>query len=86
MNTFSMISAGRLALAIVAIALLGGCAASGSSTMAARPTPGNQSTLNGPRDADYMAAVERLARVRGVHVVWVNPPPEKGKTYIADSQ
>lgn len=74
MNTFSMISAPRIATAVAAIALLAGCATTGASL--ATKSDGITRT-----DRDYVRAVENAARYKGVRVVWVNPPPELGKRY-----
>ncbi len=68
MNTFSMISARRIATAVAAIALLAGCATNGASL--ATKSDGITRT-----DRDYVHAVENVARYKGVRVVWVNPPP-----------
>ncbi len=65
----------RILLALGAVALLAGCASSGSS-MVAKGGSGFRS------DADYMYAVEKNARHKGVQVVWINPPSEEGKNYI----
>lgn len=55
-------------LVVCAVVLAAGCASSGASGLAARPTPSIQ------EDAAYVAAVEQVARRRGVSVRWVNPP------------
>lgn len=75
MNTFSMISALRIATAVAAIALLTGCATNGASLA----TKSDSITRT---DRDYVRAVENAARYKGVRVVWVNPPPELGKRYL----
>ena len=76
MNAFGMSSRVKTVAAVVAVALLAGCASSGSS-MAVRGD-GYKRT-----DADYVTAVEQLAKRRGVRVLWVNPPHEMGKDYTA---
>jgi hypothetical protein len=35
-------------------------------------------------DQLYMAQVEKIARRRGIEVVWVNPPPPKREELLAD--
>ncbi len=74
MNTFSMISARRIATAAAAVVLLAGCATNGASLA----TKSDGITRS---DRDYVLAVESAARYKGVRVVWVNPPPELGKRY-----
>ena len=75
MNAFRPLRATSLIALVAASAFLVGCASTGSS-MAAR-SPANKLQ----RDLDYMAAVESGARSKGVRVVWVNPPYERGKRY-----
>jgi hypothetical protein len=73
MKALRMVSVGWATLALGAVAFLSGCASTGSAAMA----QGNKIQ----RDRDYMAAVEHAARGRGVNVVWVNPPYERGREY-----
>lgn len=65
----------RTVFVLAALALLAGCA---SSSEFAKARSGFHS------DADYMYAVESIARQKGVQVVWINPPTEEGKNYLAD--
>ena len=65
----------RKLFVLAAFATLTGCAASGSSEFA-RSAPAFEN------DADYMYAVESIARQKGVQVVWINPPSETGKDYV----
>jgi hypothetical protein len=76
MNAFGMNSRVKTVIVLLAATLLAGCASSGSS-MAVRGE-GFKRT-----DADYITAVEQMAKKRGVRVYWVNPPQELGKDYSA---
>jgi uncharacterized protein YceK len=78
MNAFRTIPSVRLVLASTALALLAGCASSGSSLAA----KGGHSGIR--NDADYVYAVEHQAKRRGVKVVWVNPPTEQGRDYVSN--
>lgn len=77
MKSFSIVSAGRIAAALVAVVWLAGCAGNG----AALGVKSDGITRN---DLDYMAAVQNAARSKGVRVVWINPPPELGKRYLRE--
>ena len=66
----------RKLFVLAAVATLAGCASSGTSEFA-RSAPRLEN------DADYMYAVESVARQKGVQVVWINPPSETGKNYVA---
>lgn len=57
---------------LVVVASLAGCA---STSNTARMGQGNFA------DADYMYAVESIARHKGVDVVWINPPDEEGRDF-----
>ena len=76
MNAFGMKSRVKTVVVLLAATMLAGCASSGSS-MAVRGGGFKHS------DADYIAAVEQMAKKRGVRVYWVNPPQELGKDYSA---
>lgn len=76
MNAFGMNSRVKTLVVLLAATLLAGCASSGSS-MAVRGEGFKHS------DADYITAVEQMAKKRGVRVYWVNPPQELGKDYSA---
>lgn len=76
MNAFRIPSRLTTIALLAAATLLAGCASGGASL--AKRGDGYKRT-----DADYVTAVEQLARRRGVHVVWVNPPHEQGKNYTA---
>ena len=76
MNAFRIDSRVKTVFVLVAATLLAGCASSGSS-MAVRGEGYKRA------DADYVIAVEQMARKRGVRVYWMNPPQELGKDYTA---
>lgn len=65
----------RKVMALAALASLAGCAATESTARL-----GGQDKLD--NDADYMYAVESIARQKGVQVVWINPPSEEGVDYL----
>lgn len=67
----------RIALLAVVAVFFSGCAAQSSNVRHGTKVK---------KDRDYVAAVERAARARGVQVVWVNPPPELGKNYLRSAQ
>mgnify|MGYP000865277614 CR=1 FL=1 len=58
----------HIALASSVLALLAGCA--GTHEMTKAPAP--QQTLTA--EQQYIAYVERIAKRRGIHLTWVNPP------------
>jgi uncharacterized lipoprotein YajG len=70
----------RKVFVLAAVLMLAGCASSGSSEL----TRHSGSKLQ--NDADYMYAVESVARQKGVQVVWINPPSEDGTDYLAHSK
>jgi hypothetical protein len=72
MNALGKGSRIRIVAATLAAVLLAGCASSGS-TLATRDA-GYKRTK-----AEYVAAVEQLAKRRNVRVLWVNPPHEIGQ-------
>ncbi len=63
----------KLRIAVVLLPILGLAAC---TTMDERSTyiPSERSQSIMDNDATYVAAVERIARDRGIEVVWVNPP------------
>ena len=65
----------RKMFVLAAVATLAGCASGGTSEFA-------RSSPKFENDADYMYAVESIARQKGVQVVWINPPSETGKDYV----
>ena len=66
----------RKVMAVVALASLAGCAATESTARLGQDKLDN--------DADYMYAVESIARQKGVQVVWINPPNEEGVDYLSN--
>lgn len=63
----------RMIPVAVGALVLAGCASSGGLA-SAPPPPSADSQSRLVTDARYVAYVERQARMRGVEVVWVNPP------------
>lgn len=61
----------RMALVAIPVLALSACASSGGMAVAHQAQPHSAKLIT---DADYIAYVERKARLRGVEVVWVNPP------------
>lgn len=59
-----------LLLATIVVAALAGCATTSEAALA----PGEEKVVS---DAEYMAAVERIAKRRGIIVRWVNPPSKR---------
>ena len=66
----------RKLFAVALVASLAGCATTDSTARLDR----THSKFHA--DADYMYAVESIARHKGVQVVWINPPTEEGKNYV----
>lgn len=68
----------RLRIAVLSLSVLGlaACAGTQSKTAYVAPaTVGAAPAAAAPsRDDAYVAQVERIARRRGIGVVWVNPP------------
>lgn len=60
------------ALAVGALGLLSGCAGMADNTRLAQA---NQPSRT---DMAYVNAVEQVAKYRGVHVHWINPPTVRG--------
>ncbi|MBJ6979995.1 hypothetical protein [Luteimonas sp. MC1895] len=56
---------------------LSACASSGGMASAPGPATGPQQGERILTDGEYVSAVERVARSRGVHVQWVNPPQRR---------
>ena len=57
--------------------VLSACASSGGMASAPGPAASPQQGERILTDGEYVSAVERLARSRGVHVQWVNPPQRR---------
>lgn len=79
MNVQCMMSATRIALAATALVVLAGCASDGSARL-------NRHEGVMRNDAEYIGAVEQIARRRGVRVVWMNPPEKRAKGLVTERE
>jgi hypothetical protein len=79
MKAFDMVSAARTALAAVALVLLAGCAADGTAKL-------NRHEGVMRNDAEYIGAVEQIAKRRGVRIVWMNPPEKRTKGLVTERE
>lgn len=65
-------------LGIAFLSLVGLAACTGTDTRSTYVEPvavgGGEAAATMERDAQYIARVERLARIRGVQVYWIHPP------------
>lgn len=64
-------------IAVLSLSVLGLAACAGTQTRSSYVEPASvapQATAEMSRDDRYIATVERIARRRGIGVVWVNPP------------
>lgn len=68
-----------LRIAAVSLSALLLCACAGTQQMTSTsPPPAEPLAESGmTRDQLYVAYVERVARRRGIHVMWVNPPQKR---------
>ncbi|MGO1068588.1 hypothetical protein [Lysobacter sp. CA199] len=68
-----------LRVAVLSLSILGLAACAGTPTKTAYAAPGlSKHAIEGmDRDSQYVSAVERVARRRGIDVVWVNPPDRR---------
>jgi hypothetical protein len=66
----------RLAVVVSTCGLLAACASSGGTASAPPPEQRQQLTA----EQQYIAYVERIAKRRGIHLTWVNPPRIEEKT------
>ena len=64
----------RMAVLSTAAVLLAACASTGEKTSYAPQPQGAYPETRIATDDAYMARVEFLARRRGIHLTWVNPP------------
>jgi hypothetical protein len=64
----------RLAVVVSSCGLLAACASAGG-TASAPPPEQRQLTA----EQQYIAYVERVAKRRGIHLTWVNPPRAEEK-------
>lgn len=62
--------------ALAAAAFLG---ASGCATTSPETTEGRTALVAAPLDVAYIAAVDHVAKQRGVRVIWVNAPRRTGE-------
>ena len=70
----------RIAVALAATLVLGGCASmrDDNTTTYVVPPASSQATVQD--DTAYMQKVEQQARMRGIDVRWINPPTKRIKT------
>ncbi|MEH6417608.1 hypothetical protein [Pseudomonas sp. CGJS7] len=68
-----------LRVAVLSLSMLGLAACAGTQTKTAHTAaPMSAHPAASPdRDSVYVATVERVARRRGIDVVWVNPPDRR---------
>lgn len=73
------------ALALLSLSLIGlaGCASMGEQAARAAPQPVSQTKLLADADQVYVTRIERIARRRGIEVVWVNPPNSVKRDLVA---
>ena len=64
----------RVAMLSFSVVMLSACTTTGGMADAPPPTP----------EERYIAEVERIARIRGIEVVWVNQPAAKAN-WVASS-
>ncbi|MDH5824397.1 hypothetical protein QFW77_15595 [Luteimonas sp. RD2P54] len=65
----------RCTFAALALLVLAGCTSTqGSAGYRTMPEPAQPGSPAFERDVAYIASVERVARMRGIDVRWVNPP------------
>jgi len=86
MKTFAGSCVTSLGMISLSVLLFTGCASNGT----ARATPPVPESAPGQADrhdvnARYVAAVERLARLRGAQVVWVNKPLKRVSGTVANA-
>ena len=69
----------RLRIAVLSLSVLGLSACAGSQTKSSyvEPSLSKHAVAGMTRDDRYVSAVERLAKRRGIEVVWVNPPDRR---------
>ena len=64
-------------VAVLSLSVLGLAACAGTQSRSSYAEPAAMAPASAPalsRDDRYIATVERIARRRGIGVVWVNPP------------
>ncbi|ALN90488.1 MULTISPECIES: hypothetical protein [Lysobacter] len=64
---------------VLSLSILGlaACAGTQSKSTYVEPSMSNHQIAGMSRDDRYVSAVERLARKRGIEVMWVNPPDRR---------
>lgn len=73
-----------LRMAVLSLAVLGLAACAGTQARSTYvPEPKTPSIMDG--DEEYMAYVERIARRRGIEVVWVNLPRKTAEQVAQES-
>ena len=71
----------RVVLLAAAVVVLAGCASHGMATRQGQP---QMNQAGEEVDLQYVAAVEAVARSRGVDVRWVHPPTKRPKLAVND--
>lgn len=68
-----------LRVAVLSLSVLGLSACAGSQTKSSyvEPSLSKHAVAGMTRDERYVSAVERVAKRRGIEVVWVNPPDRR---------
>ncbi|WP_368562227.1 hypothetical protein [Pseudoxanthomonas sp. UTMC 1351] len=64
----------RIAAISFVVMLLGACAGTQEMTSTGAPASEPQAQPELTSDQLYIAYVERIAKRRGIHLTWVNPP------------
>ncbi|WP_119717661.1 hypothetical protein [Cognatilysobacter tabacisoli] len=63
-----------LRVAVLSLSILGLAACASTGGTASAPPPPERAPSVMDKDQAYIAAVERIARIRGIQVQWVNMP------------
>lgn len=69
----------RIAAVSFAAMLLGACAGTREMTSTGAPASEPKAQPELTSDQQYIAYVERIAKRRGIHLTWVNPPKTSEK-------
>ncbi|MGJ7903585.1 hypothetical protein [Lysobacter sp. 1R34A] len=64
----------RIAVLSLSVLGLAACAGTHTKTSYAEPSVSKHAIAGMSRDERYVSAVERVAKRRGIEVVWINPP------------
>lgn len=72
-------------LTLVSLSLIGlaGCASMEKQAVATAPQSAAQPAMLADADEVYVTRVERIARRRGIEVVWINPPKNVKRDLVA---